>query len=243
MKTLWIILSLALVRTVVQGQLPPQLTWVNYFQPIKLPGITLDAANGFYQTDMAADGYGIHYVTVISNQVVYYLLDNSGNVLRSSSFGANTLHPSITSFYDPNSGVQVTREHIVLQQGSSLILYRSNNGGASWTNIDSRTITGSLVSIDSYEDLTGVHITYGSSTGIYYHLRSRNPDIWAILDPFVATLSSPFPGFDYFNFPSVIASSDSSHIYTQQGFYSRRIVENSWTAHKLLLSTRTGPPL
>ena len=241
MKTLWIILCLALLQAAAQGQLPPQLTWVSYFQPVKPTGISIDGASGFYQSRMASDGYGNHYVTVYNNQVVYYLLDNSGNELRSTTFGANTLHPSITSFYDPNPGGQLTREHIVLQQGSNLVLYRSGDGGVSWTALPTQPIQGSLVSIDSYEDLTGIHITYGSSTGIYYLLRNRTPDGWDNRNPFVAAISPPPPPYSYFNLPSVIATSESSHIYTQQGFYSRQLNENTWTGAQALVLNANWP--
>ena len=198
------------------AQLPTEITDETYFQPIRStnPSIVVDVFPYLYQSDMVSDGYGHHYVTVKNNRVTYYRLNNLGNQVYAApyEFEVGTGYPAITAFYDPPPSSGKQRQHIVLKNGSNIELYRSTNGGSTWSFVASQPILGTFAGLDAYEDQTGVHITYGSADpngGVRYHLRRRNPDQWAAEFPvFVTSPTSP-------NLPSIVASAD--HVYIHHG--------------------------
>ncbi len=217
MKAIGIIVACLAVSTLAASQ-PPSLD--GYLQAVKYTSVVLEESPNYYKSSMASDGYGHHYATVKNNRVEYYLFDNSGGIIRSyDQFPTGSDLPSVTAY--------AGRQHIVLKNGNTIELYRSTDIGVTWNLHSFQNTFGSVECIDAYEDLSGVHIAYGSSGiggGVKYHLRTRQPDEWANLP--VDVSDAPLS----YNRPSVIGGSDSAHVLTTNGFYSIKIQGGTaWT--------------
>ncbi|MFN0157654.1 MAG: hypothetical protein ACKVRP_06220 [Bacteroidota bacterium] len=196
---------------------PSQLLNTNYqyMQPAYNTGVSSSstlASTG----DLASDGKGHHYVLKNANgQITHYLFDNIGTLLHTASFGSTfSTNPCITT----RNG----RAHVVLHETAlnRVQLWRSVDGGATWTNVDFRPVAGNLNGLDSFEDDRGVHIVYssdGEGGGIFYHLKNQ-ADLWS---PFSTTVyGTPVTNAQPSVTTSTVAQGDSAHILSLQGLFS-----------------------
>jgi hypothetical protein len=195
-----------------RAQIPPQLVRTNYLymQSIVPTSVTVTSSAAQF-ADLASDGSGHHYVVpTTGGQICHYRFDNDGTLLESNTFASNAARPSITS----RNGLI----HVALHNtGSSRIeLWESSNAGANWTNAGFQPVLGSLDDIDSFEDFRGVHISYASSTGIYYHL--YRPTGWATYASEVYFGSATNAQLAVTT--STLAQGDSAHVLSVYGMRS-----------------------
>jgi hypothetical protein len=210
------------------AQIPPQLNDYRYLQPMHETTVSITEALASHG-DMASDGSGHHYVAPNSSgSITHYLFDNVGTLLSSTNFGTtSSVKPAITA---RNGLIHVTLHNT---SSNTIEFWQSSNAGAAWSNPDFRTVQGTLDGLDAFEDDRGVHITYSSSTGIYYHMRDLFNNTWA---QYASTVYSGTLGSNIS--PAITTSSsvagDSAHVLSWRGLRSFKFPtttdQGSWVA-------------
>jgi parallel beta-helix repeat protein len=120
-----------------------------------------------------SDGYGQHMLTAVSNNIDYFLLGNDGQAIYSS--------PDPFPVSSQASSAAITgyagNVYAAVEGASGLIkVYSSTNGGATWSASDGYTPPATVVNVDAFADIYGVHIvwdTEGSSNTEVYYVRYR----------------------------------------------------------------------
>ena len=155
------------------------------------------------------DGNHLIIQTFNPSSIKYYLLNSSGNVIRSS-----TIVTGDVSY--PNISGSNEKVHMTYKNGNYIVTKYSTNAGQSWQDATPIQLTQAINGVDAVYDYRGLHVvwseyspsTYGDEVKYYKY----NPSSYALEDFKNVTDATDEFGDEYGRWPSVTVSSNKVHV-------------------------------